>query len=40
MGIRPGSKDNVKKARILATLAVAVWLVLLAVLTVLIVSNV
>lgn len=39
VGIRPGSKDDVKKARILATLAVVVWLALLAVLTVLIVSN-
>lgn len=39
VGIRPGSKDNVKKARILAILAVVVWLVLLSILTILIVSN-
>lgn len=39
VGIRPGSEDDVTKARILATLTVVVWIVLLAALTVLIVSN-
>jgi len=39
MGIRPGSKDDVNKARILATLSVAVWITLLAVLTIIILSN-
>ncbi|MCD4700481.1 MAG: TIGR00341 family protein [Candidatus Aegiribacteria sp.] len=39
VGIRPGSEDDVNKARILATLTVVVWIVLLAALTVLIVSN-
>ncbi len=39
VGIRPGSRDDVTKARILATLAVLVWIILLAALTVLIVSN-
>ena len=39
VGIRPGSRDDLTKARILATLAVVVWIILLAVLTVLIVSN-
>ncbi len=39
MGIRPGSEDDVSKARILTTLALVVWILLLAVLTVLIVSK-
>ncbi len=39
MGIRPGSDDDVSKARILTTLTVMVWIILLAALTVLIVSN-
>ncbi len=39
VGIRPGSKDDVTRARILVTLAVVVWIILLAALTILIVSN-
>ncbi|RKZ09418.1 TIGR00341 family protein, partial [Candidatus Fermentibacteria bacterium] len=39
VGIRPGSKDDVTRARILITLAVVVWIILLAALTILIVSN-
>jgi len=39
VGIRPGSRDEVSKARILSTLAVIVWIILLAALTALIVSN-
>ena len=39
VGICPGSEDDLSKARILATLSVVVWLVLLAALTILIVSN-
>ena len=39
MGIRPGSRDDVTKARILVTLTVVVWIILLASLTVLIISN-
>lgn len=39
MGIRPGSEDDVSKARILTTLALVVWIFLLAALTVLIVSK-
>lgn len=39
VGIRPGSRDDVNKARILVTLAVVVWIILLAAITALIVSN-
>ncbi len=39
VGIRPGSRDDVTKARILVTLVVVVWIILLASLTVLIISN-
>ncbi len=39
MGVRPGSEDDASKARILTTLAVVVWILLLAALTVVIVSN-
>ena len=39
VGIRPGSRNDVSKARNLVTLALVVWIILLAALTVLIVSN-
>ncbi len=39
VGIRPGSRDDITKARILVTLVVVVWIILLASLTVLIISN-
>lgn len=40
VGIRPGSKDDVSKARMLATLSVVVWFVLLSILTMFILSSV
>ena len=39
VGIRPGSRDDVTRARILVTLAVVVWIILLTAVTILIVSN-